>query len=233
MNGDSALCYADFIDLGGNVSIAFNIVLHGLLIGTLGLFTVWLLIDTVREPEPRQRMKRMLALAAGALVTLGAQAAGLSYAEFTVGALAGARGSSAVANVGATLVPALLGVGLGFFLVGVAKNSNARAMRLVTFIGMLAATAFAQVYAEATATNGIELGTAALPNITFVTGVILTYVFAADEHERSEGEGMMKSVLRGFAQRKQEDAPAGLKGLLPTQSMGPKVKRQDPFAQKP
>lgn len=214
------------------MSIAFNIVLHGLLIGTLGLFTVWMLIDTIREPEPRERMKRMLALAAGALVTLGAQAAGVGYAEFTVGALAGARGASAVANVGATVIPALLGAALGFYLVRVAKRSNAKAMRLVTFVGMLSATAFAQVYAEATSVKGVELGAAALPNITFVTGVILTYIFA-DDPEASEGDGMVKSLLRGLAQRKQEDAPAGLEGLLPTQSTGPKVKRQDPFAQKP
>ena len=59
---------------------------------------------------------------------------------------------------------------------------------------MLAATGFIQLYATATETQGVILGAAAIPNITFVLGLVLYMVFTYDEN--THGSGSRRS---GFA----------------------------------
>jgi hypothetical protein len=214
------------------MSLAFNLALHVLLVGSLLIFLVGIAASSLSEPDPRERLLRIAAIVAGAMVTLGAQAAGVDYASFTVNALAGARPASAAAQIGAALIPALLGAGLGFYIVRVFRRSERIAMRIMGFVGMLAATAFLQIYAQATHTNGVFLGAASLPNVSFVTGIILCVVFTYDPERK--GTGASAVLLKRFLQRKSTDgAPASmLSSLFPSQSSAEehRGKRRDPFA---
>ncbi len=217
------------------MAIAFNLLLHALLVGSLLLFVFGIIRLSLSTSDQIEKMLRIAAVFAGAMVTIGAQEGGVNYADFTVEALAGSRGASAVANVGATLIPALLGAALGFYVVRTLKRSEAIAIRVLGFVGMLATTAFMQVYAAAAAEKGIDLGAAALPNVTFTAGVILTVIFSYD---RSKADGLAASggatnLLTGLLRRGQETGETRLP-RFPRQSTsspaGPQVApAKDPF----
>jgi hypothetical protein len=211
------------------MGIVFNVLLHLLLVGSLLLFLGGVIMASINERDPRERILRIAALAVGAMVALGAQESGVSYASFTVQALSGARTASAAASVGAAIIPALLGAGLGFYIVRVFRRSNRIATRILGFIAMLAGTAFAAIYAQATQTKGVFLGTAAIPNVAFVSGVILTIVFTydPDDVERGSTMGMLADALRRRNGKQAAPSPAAAFG--PGQSAAPQAPRHDPF----
>ena len=220
------------------MSLAFNLALHVLLVGSLVLFVGGVIVATLSEVDPTERLLRIAALAAGAMVTLGAQAAGVSYATFTVNALAGGRPASAAAQIGATVIPALTGSVIGFTLVRYFKRSSRLAMRVLGFIAMLTGTAFIQVYAQATQTKGVFLGAAALPNVAFVTGIIITVVLTYDANAKASDVGI-KDVLTNLLHRKTADGQAGgvkdsfrsLVGHQSSDDQDIRVQRRDPFSQ--
>src|SRR5256885_490771 len=179
------------------MAIFFNLILHVLLIGSMGSFILAIVADAIADPDRRERVLRIAALAGGALVVLGAQSAGVTYAAFIVDALAGTHGPSTAAALAATVIPALGGIGLGSFLVRTYKRSTRIGARVLGFVGMLSATAFVGIYAEATQTRGVMLGASALPNVSFVVGVILTIVFAFDPDLAAE-QSRMAEVRRLF-----------------------------------
>ena len=131
------------------MTLAINIFLHILLVGSLLLF-LWAAIQgALSEPDARERALRFMAMACGALIALGANQAGVGYADFAVNSLAGARAPSAAAAVVSAIIPGLLGFGLGFLIVRTFNSSNRVAQRLVGFLAVLASVAFALVYAQA------------------------------------------------------------------------------------
>lgn len=191
------------------VSILFNVLLHGLLLGSMGIFLFGIVKGALTNTDPFERLLRVAALFAGAMISLGAQASGVDYANFTVDALAGARPASAAANTIATVIPALMGAAIGFYVSRQMGRNDVFATRIMGFVGVLAATAFLQVYAEAANRNGLELGRAALPNIAFTAGVILTVVFTADQTRNTpESRGTFTSLATGLLQRRQESRAA-------------------------
>lgn len=203
------------------MTLALNIFLHTLLIGSLLLFLWVIVAGALAEPDQWERILRLAAIVAGALVALGAQAAGVSYAIFTVDALAGARAPSAGAAVVGAIIPALIGVGLGFFLVRTINRSGRIARRAMGFLAMLIAVAFAALYAQITETNGLIIGAAAIPNVSFVVGVILTVVFTWDPDGPSSESRL--SALGDFLR-----SSRGKANSAESTSLGPS--RQDPFS---
>lgn len=166
------------------MTVVFNLALHVLLIGSLLLFTAFIFMTALTTQNRLERGMRVFAIFGGALVALGAQASGANYATFTVNALAGARPASAAAAIVTTVIPGMMGVGIGFYITRTLRTSESMAMRIMCFVGMLAITAFIQVYAQAASTVGFELGAAAVPNVAFTAGVILTAVFTLRTEEK-------------------------------------------------
>src|SRR5690349_5505089 len=99
------------------MELGLNIFVHLLLVGSLAAFLYVVVKSALVEIDATEKVLRLMAMFAGALVALGANVSGLSYAEFTVGALAGARAPSAAAAALSSVIPALLGAGLGFYMV--------------------------------------------------------------------------------------------------------------------
>jgi F0F1-type ATP synthase assembly protein I len=192
------------------VSLAFNIILHGLLAGSLALFIFLLIALAAREPDPRERVLRVAALAVGALIALGSRAFGTDYATFIAQAMAGTRPASAAAHVAATLVPALLGVGIGFFLTRVFGKSQRLGMRVFTLVGMLTAIAFLQMYAEAVKVDGVFMGKAQLPNIVFVVGVLLTIILTDDPDRKPGDPGLWRQLGKVLANRSSASSSQGV-----------------------
>jgi hypothetical protein len=162
------------------MSVLFNVLLHVLLIGTLVVLVITIMTVTLAQTQPVERAIRGFALIAGALVTLGAHSAGLSFADFVIKAMAGSHAGSVGAKVAVTLFPGILGVFFGWYLIRALKKSENIAIRVFAFVGMLAATAFFDVYATATNETGAFLGATALPNVSFVTGIILYIILTYD-----------------------------------------------------
>lgn len=207
------------------MAIAFNIVMHALLIVSMLSFLAALVSMVVRTDDQAERLRRSLALFAGAMVIIGAQASGVSFALFSTGALGTARGASLAANVVSSVIPALAGVGLGFYAVRVYRRSDARAMRIVCFIGMLALAAFAEVYAQATNTNGVLLGAAALPNLTFTVGVVLVFIFGDTAAEkRARGPATVSNLVQSKVRER-----LGLGSPTPAVAPQETPARHDPF----
>jgi hypothetical protein len=184
------------------MSIFFNIILHILLLGSLLLFAIVFLITAWYAPSTIERYLRIAAVFAGAMVSLGATASGMNYAAYTVDALAQGRTVSAAAHYFSIIIPALTGVGIGFFLVRTIRKSTIMAFRVMGFVGMLATTAFIEVYAQAATVTGFKLGAAALPNIGFTAGVILTVVFTLrPDGTEASGGGAARSFVSQLLQR--------------------------------
>lgn len=193
---------------------AFNILLHVLLAGSLLLFLYVIVRLALAANNPMEKAIRILAILAGVLLVLGAGAAGVDYATFTVQSLAGARPASAAASVGTAVVPALIGAAVGFYIIRVYRRSTLKAIRVLCFIGMLTVVAFVQVYAEAAQVQGVILGAAAIPNVTFILGIVLVIVFtseAEDEAGQQKQEGGL-SALMGLIQGRFRPSEGGLGG---------------------
>lgn len=213
------------------MSLALDIVEQVLLAGSLLLFIGVVIVLSLAEQDTNERLRRIAALAAGALVAVGAQQAGVSYATFAVKSLSGARPASAAAKVGAAIIPALLGVGIGFLVSRKFRSSERVAMRLMGFTAMLATTAFLQVYIIAAQKHGASLGASAIPNIAFVAGILLTYILVDDKKKRSgSGSSTVAALLSPMARRFNGGGTAGntVSGLLPRRSS--QARERDPFA---
>ena len=182
------------------MTVALNLFLHALLLGSLGVFIAGVVAGAVTEKDPQERVLRLAALVAGAMVALGAQTAGVSYADFVVRALSGARTASAGAAIIGAIIPALMGVGVAFYLVRTFRRSTRIGQRLLGFLAMLTGVAFAAIYAQATQTKGVILGAAAIPNVAFVTGIILTIVFTWDP-DREQGGRTAEFLKQLWTQR--------------------------------
>ena len=201
------------------MSVLFTIILHLLLLGSLLLFVVVFVGTAFATQDRTERFLRVAAVFAGAMVSLGATASGVNYATYTVSALAQGRTVTAAAHFFSAIIPALIGCGIGFFLVRTINKSTRLAMRTLGFVGMLATTAFIEVYAQAATLSGFKLGAAALPNIGFTAGVILTVVFTYDPDKvGSQGSGSkLSSFVSSLARpgRGADAGPAGARNVVP------------------
>ena len=193
------------------MEVVFNAALHVLLIGSLLIFAGFIFMQAFATTIKLERAMRVLALFAGAMIALGAQATGADYATFTVNALAGARPASAAAQVVTTVLPAFLGVGIGFYISRALRSGENMAFRVMCFVGMLATTAFIQVYARAASTVGFNLGAAALPNIAFTAGILLTAVFTVrtpEDLSRERKSSTAASLVRFLRESRGNGAKA-------------------------
>ena len=163
---------------GETMALAFNVVLNVFLIAAMVFFVMALVALIMSTQEPLEPALRAAAAFAGALVVLGAQASGASYANFIVKSLE----QNKTVGIGflAAGLPAVAGVGIGWYFVHSMKRSEPLTVRLLAFIGMLAIASFASIYVVAVNKNGADLGKAAIPNISFAVALLLYIVLRID-----------------------------------------------------
>ena len=90
------------------------------------------------------------------------------------------------------IVPGTAGVWMGWYLTRSLRRDEDVAMRIMAFVGMLAASSFAAVYVVAIDKNGARLGASALPNISFIVGIFLYVMLrfqTSPKSRRSAGGG--------------------------------------------
>jgi hypothetical protein len=185
------------------MGVVFNVLLDILLLGSL-LFFGFSLAQLIRDPMQSAREKTLLsmALVAGAIVALGAQSSGVGFASFTVESLTGVRPGGALVKAVAVVIPGGVASGLGWYFLRVTQQSAAKGLRIMTFLGMLTIVAFVEIFAEATKMKGVTLGVAAIPNASFVAGLIITLlVLTPSEEEMSRGASKLKMFGDVFRRR--------------------------------
>jgi hypothetical protein len=170
------------------MSTILNIFLNLLLIGSMLAFIALALIAALRAQTARERFVRFGALFAGAMIVVGAQAAGITYTQFIVDSLSNTQPSSVAAKVAWAVVPGGLGGGLGYYLTNRARTSENVATRIMILAGMLATVQFAQIYTYSFGERGLDIGPAAIPNLSFVVGLVLWFVF----HDGTQPAGRRK-----------------------------------------
>jgi hypothetical protein len=157
-----------------------SVVLNIMLIGSMLAFVAYSVRLSMSADNTGERLMRFGSLFAGALVVLGAQATGVGFSQFIAKSMSNA-------GVAVTAVSGAAGVGLGFLFVRSAYRGNIFAVRVMIFVGMLAAAQFAEVYAQAVKAQGYSLGAAVAPNIAFVVGIILCLALTYDPKDPQAG----------------------------------------------
>lgn len=159
------------------LEVLLKIILNTILIGSMLAFVVCSVCAALAGDSLIERTIRFGMLFSGALVVLGAQAAGLSFAQVITDAL---TSSGALTTTAGVVVPGAVGAGIGSFLVRFTRYGNVFVMRILIFVCMLAGAQFAEIYASAVNTHGLVLGRSVLPNISFVVGILLYVALTYD-----------------------------------------------------
>jgi hypothetical protein len=159
------------------MSTILNIFLNLLLIGSMLGFIGLALVAALKAQTARERFVRFGALFAGAMIVVGAQAAGVTYTQFIVDSLSSTQPTNVATKVAWAVIPGGLGGGLGYYLTNRARTSENVATRILILAGMLATAQFAQIYTFAFGERGLDIGPAAIPNLSFVVGLVLWFVF--------------------------------------------------------
>jgi hypothetical protein len=213
------------VAVNGVLSTVLNIALDVLLGGSLILFVVLLIDMVVRCPDRRERFMRALALVCGAIVALGAQATGVDFASFTVEALTGAQPAGGVIKVLSVIVPGGVAAVFGWYFTQVMLRSEMMGLRMASFLGMLAVIAFTVIFAEATKTQGVFLGAAAIPNASFVVGLIfsvLTFTPPSDVPAGGGRGGVLSDLIDRLASGRGSSSGDRAEAVRPS--------RRSPFA---
>jgi hypothetical protein len=114
----------------------------------------------------------------GAMADLAINAAGLSSAGALAGGLSDASGSVLTF---ATIVAAALGLGHGWIITRRRLwRDKKRVVRIMAFLGTIAALEFLLIYAQTLQEDGLGLGPSIVPNVAFIVFVILYLALASD-----------------------------------------------------
>jgi hypothetical protein len=159
------------------MTILLRIILNTMLIGSMLAFVSLSILAALNDKNPVERLIRFGMLFSGALVVLGAEAGGVNFSQFISDSLSSTGAFPAVTGV---IIPGVAGVALGLFLLLSAYNGNIYTIRIIIFVGMLAAAQFAEIYAHALNAQGLSLGRTVAPNISFVVGVLLCLALTFD-----------------------------------------------------
>ena len=213
----------------GSVATVLNVLLDLLLGGSLLLFA-WLLIEmVVKASDPQEKLMRALALVGGAVIALAAEASGVSFADFTIDTLTGARPGGGAFTAFSAIVPGGMGAFFAWYFVRMMRTSADMALRLMSFLGMLTIVGFAVIFAQATHVQGVMLGVAAIPNASFVVGLIAGVVAFLPPADAAASSGRRFGRLRDAVSRRGAPAAPGLVGAVPDASATAPLKR-NPFA---
>jgi hypothetical protein len=166
------------------MAVLLSIFEQALLLGSLALFTAYVLWYTTHGTNSKELALRLMALFAGALVVICLQVAGISFATFSVSALANPHHVNVGARIAGIVFPGLAGVAIGWYLTRSQRRDEDVAMRIMAFTAMLAATQFAAIYVVAMSRRGLELGATALPNLSFVIGIFIYVILTYDTSAR-------------------------------------------------
>jgi hypothetical protein len=184
------------VDSIPGLSTLVNGLMHILLVGSMVFFVYVAITEVAKTRHEGEKRMKALALFCGSLIVVATQASGTSYADFMLGSLGGTKPLTFGAF--GLIAPGAAGLALAWYFVRKLDRSEVFATRLLMLFGMLAVTQFGVMYAVAVGDQGYELGTTALPNISFVVGLFLYMLFNYDPAaKKAQKSGGLLARIRG------------------------------------
>lgn len=180
-----------------------DVLVHIILLGSalLMILVIWKLINQ----DPNERVLNSVSVFTGAMIVVGAQAAGVSYSSFIVDTLGVARPFTF--GLFAVAIPTMSGSVLAWFLQSRARKDYERSMRILLLVLTMAVVQFLLTYVEAVTDAGLEVGRYAVPNIAFVVGVFLYLIFQSNPDATSDKtQGFVDRLAGLMARRGSADA---------------------------
>ncbi|WP_129669366.1 hypothetical protein [Phytoactinopolyspora endophytica] len=155
-----------------------GLVLNALLVLTVLAFA-YLLFRLVTQPGNLQDRYLLAAMVlVGGMTDLTVNASGLTLADSTVHRLgdAGGFGVGLSAAIGG-----LAGLGVGWIVTRRRLwRDKKRVVRILVFLGTIAAIEFMLIYAQTIREEGLSLGASIIPNVAFIVCAILYLALASD-----------------------------------------------------
>jgi hypothetical protein len=159
---------------------AFHVLLHAVLLISLGSQVLLIVYTTVGlAPRRTEIVMRAGAATAATMLFLGARLLGATVPA-TLLPLLLVSGAFVTTAVG-TVLPALLGLLVAWFIVRKLNSANERkdaiGMRVLVLVQTLALLSYIDTYAAASGVTGSPDQRLLLPNLAFSTALLLTAVF--------------------------------------------------------
>ena len=179
----------------GIATKAILVLVHVLVIATV-LLIVHVCWSTVRsETERLERLLLIASIAAGFLAYSAARAIGLSIPALMASSLQ-TSSPFGIAALGVTF-PSLAGVFVAWFCIRMMKRDHDIARRAALLLSVFIVTMFADVYVALAEDIGLTNPKLALPNVTFVLGMVLYIIFTFKRPETIPCPSCRKPVARG------------------------------------
>ncbi len=163
------------MDIEKTVAMVLFVLVHVLTVATIISMLVFMAHVVRSGDDAVERLLRIAAFAAGLLLYLGGRAYGISIPSLMESSLRMA-GSLAITLFG-ILMPMLSGILTALFCIHMMKSDSDIAARGLVLFSSLMSTMFADTYAVLATQVSPDRLRLALPNITFVLGVILYSIF--------------------------------------------------------
>lgn len=166
-----------------------------IILGSLGGCLAAVLLVVFNTRGWTERIVRGLAIFAGTLVVMGAEAAGLNFSSFAVDTLTHGGLVGLLIKVAWVVLGGCAGSLLARYLISRIDGGTNLQIRIMILVTIIAHVELLEIYAQNLKRHGFVLGIGALPDIAFIAGLVLYVVFRYDT-----GEGRaMRAGLRGRA----------------------------------
>ncbi len=188
------------IALHGPVATAFNIALDVLLGGAILTFGLLLFELSIGSTDPRERSMRLLAMAGGAILALGAEVTGIDFAGSIVEKLAGDDPTGTGGKVLIGVITGLIAVAFGWYFTQVIFHRATQGVRVACALAAFTLVGLALIFAEAFAVQGLFLAATAIPIFAFMVGLIAGVILSVPATDASAGgSGVLTNLISKLA----------------------------------
>lgn len=164
-----------------------------IILGSLGGCLAAVLLVVFNTKGWTERIVRGLAIFAGSLVVIGAEAAGFPSDQVKTLAHSGS-----LITVASVILGGGAGALLGWYLVSRIGDSTNLQIRIMIMVTIIAHVELLEIYAQDVKSQGFSLGSGALPDIAFIVGLALYIVFRYDTGEGKQARANL-SKRAGFS----------------------------------
>ncbi|HEX4832288.1 MAG TPA: hypothetical protein VH478_14490 [Trebonia sp.] len=151
-----------------------------IVVGTIVPFLAAAMLIVYRTTGLQERLIRGLALFTATLVVLGSQAAGLTVGKGIVDMMEVKGFGGLVIKLAWILLAGSAGAMLARYLTNHLYSSTSLQLRVMVFVGMVVHLELLEIYVSSFSRNGFAVGAGAIPDIAFISGLLLYIVLRYD-----------------------------------------------------
>lgn len=176
-----------------------------IVVGTIVPFLAAAMLIVYRTTGLQERLIRGFAMFTATLVVLGSQAAGLAVGKGIVGMLEFGGFGGLMIKTAWILLAGSAGVMLSRHLTKHLYDSTNLQLRVMVFVGMVVHLELLEIYISNFSRNGLAVGSGAIPDIAFISGLLLYIVLRYDPEA-------VRKIRSGLPHRDLSAEPASMPG---------------------